>query len=78
MLGAVAGAVASLASDYIHTFVKNEIPLRQKAADEASLIIGGLVSAGTFSAALYCDGLSSAVIVSVGAELASSFLINMM
>ena len=86
MLGAASGIVASLASDYIHTFVKNEIPLKQKAQDEASLVIGAAVSAGAFLLALYCVdnrmvgdyGLTSAVAVSVGAELGSSFLINMM
>lgn len=86
VLGAVTGALSSLASDYIHTFVKNEIPLKEKAQDEASLVISAGVSAATFLLALYCVdrrmvndfGMTSAVAVAVGAELGSSFLINML
>ena len=83
-LGAVSGAVASLSSDYVHEFVKEEIPLKEKAQDEASLVISSLVSAGTFIAALHLSnqnmiadyGVASAVAVSVGAELLSSFAVN--
>ena len=84
VLGAGAGLIASLASDYVHEFVKEEIPLKQKAQDEASLLIGSAISAGSFLLALHLVdsrmihdyGLVSAVGVSVGSELASSFLVN--
>ena len=86
VLGGVSGAISSLASDYIHAFVKNEIPLKEKAQDEASLVISAGVSAATFLLALYCVdrrmvtdfGMTSAIAVAVGAELGSSFLINML
>ena len=84
VLGAGAGLVSSLASDYIHEFVKEEIPLKEKAQDEASLLIGAGVSAGSFLLALHLVdrrmihdyGMVSALAVSVGAELGASFLVN--
>lgn len=79
------GAVGSLASDGIHQLVKDEIPIGSKAQDEASLIIGSLVSAGVLTAGLYLInkralseyGLWNSVLVGGLSEIGSSFGTNL-
>ena len=85
---AVAGAlgtISSFASDGMHKFIKKEIPINAKAQDEASLVLGALMSGGLFAGALYLTnpsalqeyGLINALAVGGGSELASSFITNM-
>ena len=80
-----AGALASLSSDAVHTFVKDEIHLKQKAQDEASLFLGAVLSGLFFYGSFYLTGpdLANEVgyiksfAVGAGSEIAASFLANM-
>ena len=49
----VLGGVSSLASDGLHQFIKKEVPINAKASDEASLVLGALLSGGFFAGTLY-------------------------
>ena len=79
------GSVGSLASDGLHQLVKDEVPVGSKSADQASLIIGSLVSAGVLTAGLYLlnknalkeYGLWNAVMVGGLSELGASFGTNL-
>ena len=80
------GSVSSLASDGLHKFVKKEVPINSKAQDEASMVLGALLSGGLFAGALYLTnasalqeyGMINAIGVGAGSEIASSFITNML
>jgi len=82
---AVMGAGASLVSDFVHEFAKEEIHLKDKALDEASLVIGTGITLGSYMLAISCAnptliqeiGLPCLTGTAVAAEVGSSFLLNM-
>ena len=74
------GVASSLATDGLHTFLKDEIPISKKSNDRASLFSGLLINAGTFAGILYFTapdvardfGLITALGVGAGAEWLSA------
>ena len=82
----VSGAAAGSVSDAIHIFVKDEIHIKQKAQDEAAMFLGALVSGLLYYGTVYAvnSGLAGDIgyvksfAVGAGAELAASFLSNML
>ena len=79
------GAITSIANDLIHKFVKEEIPLRKKAEDYASIGLGVGTGALVYNYALFLvnptlakqTGIVSNSLIGGGSEFASSFLYNM-
>ena len=86
MVAFAGGALASLASDAVHSFVKDEIHLKQKAQDEASLFLGTVLSGLFYYGSFYLTGpdLASQLgyfkcfAVGAGSEIAASFLANVL
>ena len=80
------GVISSLASDAIHTIVKDEIHLKQKAEDEASLFLGALLSGLIYYGSFYLTGPDIAndigyvkgIAIGAASEIAASFLGNML
>lgn len=79
------GVIASLASDAVHNYVKDEIHIKQKAQDEASLFLGAVLSGLFFYGSFYITGPDLAndigyvksFAVGAGSEIAASFIANM-
>lgn len=84
IFGALVGFGSSVATDSIHSLVKSEVHLREKALDEASMIIGALVGAGSFMGILALlspqyvaeFGLYNALGVGASGDLIGSFLFH--
>ena len=84
VFGATTGFAASLLNDVVHSYVKENIHLREKAQDEASMLIGAIVGAGTFLGVLglmntnYISelGLWSTLSIGSAGDLIGSFLYN--
>ena len=78
----VLGAVASVGSDLFHGQVLSHVPLKRKFRDQASLVIGAVMTGGMLSAAMYVAnpnllqevGLFKTMIVGGGSEVAGSFI----
>ena len=79
------GAFTSLANDYVHKFVKDEIHVKHKAEDQASLILGAGVGAALYHLSLSVlnpalardTGLYMNAAIGGGSEVAGSFLYNL-
>ena len=79
------GAVTSLVNDYVHKFVKDEIHIKNKAQDQASLMLGaGLgavmyhISLSVLNPALARDtGMYMNGAIGAGSELSGSFVYNL-
>lgn len=79
------GVVASLVADGVHYFIKEEIHLKNKALDEASMVVGSAISAGSLYAVIYALRPEAAATIGLGciaasgaaAEIGASFLLNM-
>ena len=84
-LFAVMGAASSLVSDGIHTFVKEEIHINEKANDEASLLVGTCISAASLYCVMYLAnprlaaeyGYGCAIAAGAAGEFGASFLVNL-
>ena len=82
--GAV-GGITSIANDLMHTFVKEEVPIRKKAEDQASVVLGAGVGAVMYNYTMclvnpsLCEdtGIITNSIIGGGSEIASSFLYNL-
>ena len=75
------GVASSFVEDAVHLWVKSEIPLRNKAKDEASLLVGALSGGLMMNAGLYAlntrapfeFGMMSAMMLGTSASLLSSY-----
>ena len=74
------GCIASLATDGLHTFLKEEVPISKKANDRSSVIAGLAINAIIFAGLLELyDGTTardfgriSALLIGAGSEFASA------
>ena len=79
------GAIASVVSDQVHNFVKEEIHINQKASDEASMVIGAAISSASLYGVLYIMnrnlaaefGYGCAVAAGTAGEFGAAFLVNL-
>ena len=86
LFGGAVGFVASHINDAVHSFVKSEVHIREKAMDEASMIIGALVGGLTFVGVMsiidtgYVKGfgLYNALGVGASGEIIGSFAFNLL
>ena len=84
-IGAIAGAVSSLLNDAVHSYVKNEVPIRKKAEDQASVGLGVAVGALMYNYVLFLanpnlardTGIVANSLIGGGSEYAGSFLYNL-
>ena len=84
-IGAGVGLATSLLNDGVHKFVKEEIPIRQKANDQMSVAVGVGVGALMYNYLLFLanpnlardTGIIANSIIGGGSEFAGSFLYNM-
>ena len=84
-IGAVAGAVTSILNDVVHSFVKEEIPVRKKAEDQLSIGIGVGTGAVMYNFVLLLanpnlardTGVLTNAVVGGGSEFVGSFLYNL-
>lgn len=82
---AVLGAISSVGSDLIHTYVKKEMPISAKTQEQSSMILGALLGGGVFTLGLYLTngdaikeyGLFNSLLVGGASDIASSFGTNM-
>ena len=81
----VIGGLTSVANDYIHKFVKDEVHIARKAEDQASMVIGTGVGAAMYHLSLTAinpslardTGLLMNACVGGGSEIAGSFIYNL-
>jgi len=86
LFGGVVGFVASHINDIVHRITKSEVHIREKALDEASMLIGAIVGGGSFVGVLalmntdYVTGFGLYQALGVGAagELIGSFAFNLL
>lgn len=79
------GVAASFVADGVHFFIKEEIHLKNKALDEASMVVGSAISAASLYAVVYVLRPEAAATIGLGciaasgaaAEIGASFLLNM-
>lgn len=84
-IGAGIGAITSLLNDLVHKFVKEEIPIREKANDEMSVALGVGVGAVMYNYILFLanpnlardTGIVANSLIGGGSEFAGSFLYNL-
>ena len=82
---AVLGAISSVGSDLVHTFIKKEVPISAKTQEQSSMILGALLGGGVMTLGLYLTngdaikeyGLLNALLVGGASDIASSFATNM-
>ena len=78
------GICGSLVADGTHNFVRGQVHLSRKYRDEASMVVGALMSAGLYTGGLYlCNpqlpfeyGMWNAMAVGGGAEIASAISVG--
>ena len=79
------GAITSLANDYVHKFVKDDIQIKHKASDQASMLLGAGLGAGIYHLSLSAlnpalsrdTGLYMNAAIGGGSEVAGSFIYNL-
>ena len=84
-VGAGVGAVTSLINDFVHSYVKEEVPVRKKAEDQLSMGVGVGVGALVYNYMLFLvnpnlardTGIVANSIIGGSSEFAGSFLYNL-
>ena len=84
-IGAGVGLLSSLVNDGVHKFVKQEIPIREKANDQMSTALGVGVGALMYNYILFLanpnlardTGIVANSVIGGGGEFAGSFLYNL-
>lgn len=79
------GVLGSFANDLIHFVVKPEVHLKQKAADQTSMILAGVVGAVSYTGGLYLleprliesFGYINSLLLGAGSELAGSYAFHL-
>ena len=80
------GAISSVGSDLLHTYVKKELPISAKTQEQSSMILGALLGGSVFTLGLYLTngdaireyGLLNSLLVGGASDIAASFGTNML
>ena len=79
------GTVTSLVNDYVHKFVKDEIHIKKKAEDQASMMLGAGIGAVAYHISLSVlnpalardTGMYMNGAIGAGSEIAGAFVYNL-
>ena len=79
------GSITSLLNDYVHKFVKDEVHIKKKAEDQASMVLGAGIGAVAYHISLSVlnpalardTGMYLNGAIGGGSELAGSFVYNL-
>ena len=84
-VGAGVGAISSIINDVAHSYIKEEIPIREKANDQMSVAVGVGIGALVYNYVLFLanpnlardTGIIANSVIGGGGEFAGSFLYNL-